>query len=261
MLLAHNDLGASQHVVVVTGAGSGLGRALAIEFTERNIIVVGLGRRRDALDETARLTKDGLFVGKTADIGDPRSVAMIFDQIHEEFGAVTILINNAAVYPRIDFLRETCSEFMDAVAVNLGGVVACTKAALSSMTLTGRGRIINVGSFADLAPQPVSAAYSVSKGAARILSQAIVADLSDRFPNIVLTTWMPGILATSMGRPDGLSPNTAAVWGVNLALLNDPTLNGAVFEKNLEILPGRSLKTRLLERLLLKPQKVARTLC
>ena len=128
------------------------------------------------------------------------------------------------------------------------------------MTRSGAGRIVNVGSFADLAPQPASSAYSVSKGAARILTKALVADFSDRFPDIVITTWMPGIMATDMGRPDGLDPGVAARWGAELALWRDRSLNGAIFERDREILEPHSLKRRVRDRLLLRPRAVPRQL-
>ena len=113
------------------------------------------------------------------------------------------------------------------------------------MVETGIGRIVNVGSFADLGPIPCSSAYSVSKGAARIFTRALVADIGDRFPDIVITTWMPGILATDMGLDTGIDPSIAAKWGVSLALWHDPALNGTIFERDREILDPLSLKQRI----------------
>jgi len=162
------------------------------------------------------------------------------------------LINNAAVYPRRDFLEETGASFMDSIATNLGGTVACSRAALNSMVETGQGRILNVATFADLAPLPASSAYSVSKGAARILTRALVSDLGDRFPGIVISDWMPGMLATRMGIADGLAPHVSARWGAELALWHDPSLNGTTFEMDREILPPRGLKGKLKDLLLLR---------
>ena len=158
------------------------------------------------------------------------------------------LINNAAVYPRGDLLSEPPSHIMDCVAVNLGGMVNCALMALADMTEAGHGRILNVSTFADLAPLPGSSAYSVSKGAARIFTRALIADVCDRFPRIVINDWMPGQLATRMGLADGLDPAVAAHWGVALALSDDPSLTGSIFERDAEQLPPRSLKRRLVER-------------
>ena len=117
--------------------------------------------------------------------------------------------------------------------------------ALERMTDTGFGRIINVTSFADINPTYLSSAYSVSKGACRILTRSMVRDLSDRFPNIVINEWIPGALQTKMGLETGLDPAEVAKWGTALALWRDPDLSGATFVKDVEHLPSLSLKRRL----------------
>lgn len=247
-------------VAVITGAGRGLGRALAIELTRRGVRVAGFGRNIDSLEETAQACAAGNFLGMAVDVADTEAVRQAFAEIGQDLGNVTILINNAAVYPHRDFLQETAESFMETIQVNLGGAVACTRAALDYMTETGIGRIVDVGSFADLGPIPCSSAYSVSKGAVRILNKALIADLSDRFPNIVLSTWMPGILATEMGVPDGLDPAVAAEWGASFALWHDPSLNGAIFECDREILPPRSLKGRVKDLAMFRLRRKARVI-
>ena len=234
-------------LAVITGAGGGLGRALALELCARGLRVAGLGRRQATLAQTAALPGPG-FSAHVCDVADPAAVEETF----ADLGPVALLINNAAIYPRRDFLDETGASFLETVAINLGGTASCSRAALTSMVDAGRGRILNVATFADLAPLPASSAYSVSKGAARILTRALVADLGDRFPNIVISDWMPGMLATKMGIADGLAPEVSARWGAELALWHAPELNGATFEMDREILPGRGLKSRLKNLLLLR---------
>jgi short-subunit dehydrogenase len=247
-------------VAVVTGAGAGLGQALAVELARRGIRVAGFGRREEGLRATAAQIPGANFIPKLVDVADDATIAQAFAELRRDIGDVTILINNAAVYPRRDFLDEAPASFMKTIQVNLGGVVACCHAALAGMVETGVGRIINVGSFADLAPLPCSAAYSVSKGAARIFTSALVADLGDRFPDIVISTWMPGILATGMGLPDGLDPAVSARWGADLALWHDRSLNGVIFERDREMLEPRSLKGRIKDRILMKPRSEPRQL-
>lgn len=234
-------------LAVVTGAGGGLGRALALELVARGVTVAGLGRSAAMLAETARLAGPA-FHPIAADVADPAAVRAAFARL-AALGPLEILVNNAAVYPRRDILEETAESFMATVAVNLGGTLACSLAALETFTRTGRGRILNVATFADVAPIPAAAAYSVSKGAARILTRALLADLADRFPRIVISDWMPGMLATGMGPPDGLDPAVAARWGATLALMSDPSLSGTVWEMDREIPPPRSLRRRILERI------------
>lgn len=239
----------STGIAVITGAGSGLGQALAVEMAAKGVHVVGFGRHKNTLEETGAMIAGERFTAMVVDVANPAEVREAFAEIRT-LGPVTILINNAAVFPRRDCLEETPESFMQTINTNLGGVFSCSHAALQVMTDTGLGRILNVSSFADIAPMPSASAYSVSKGAGRILTRALVADLGDRFPDIVISTWMPGMLATGMGVAEGLAPATAAKWGVALALWHDPTLSNAVFEMDTEILPARSLKRRIRDKLL-----------
>ncbi len=239
-------------VAVVTGASDGLGRALAVELNRRGVLVAGLARGEAGLAETARLCGNERFVAKVVDIGEDAAVQAAFSDIRKEIGDITILVNNAAVYPRRDILEETPASFMKTVQINLGGVVSCTAAALETMVDTGVGRIVNVSTFADRAPAPCASAYSVSKGAARIFSEAVVSDLSDRFPDIVVSTWMPGILATSMGLPSGLDPALVARWGAHLALWHDRSLNGVTFSADQELVPIRSFRRKIKDAMLFR---------
>lgn len=245
-------------IAIVTGAGGGLGRALAVALS-RTMPVAGFGRNPQALEETRVLADAGRFHGVVADVSDFNSVAEGFDKA-KEVAPVTLLVNNAALYPRRDFLEESADSFMDVINTNLGGTVACTRMALEGMVQTGFGRILNVATFADIAPLPASSAYSVSKGAARIFTRALLADIGDRFPGIVVNDWMPGMLATRMGIAEGLAPDVAADWGAKLALWHDPSLTGTVWEMDREIPPPRSLKRRIADRVLMKPKVQARRL-
>ncbi len=236
-------------IAVVTGAGSGLGRALSLKLAQQGVRVAGLGRRESPLQAVAETAPAGLFHPFSVDIGQEQDLMPVFSRIRDEIGPVTLLINNAAVYPHRDILDETPESFMQTVRINLAGSFNCCYAVLPGMVEQGYGRIVNVGSFAGERPAPAAAAYSVSKGAARVLTRALVADLGDRFPDIVISEWMPGTLNTDMGLADGLAPETAAAWGVNLALKHDRQLNGLVFEQDREILPPMSLKRRLFNKL------------
>jgi L-xylulose reductase len=238
----------TEGLVVVTGAGRGLGRALSLELLKRGARVAGIGRNEDSLLQTQELAGDARFRPFVCDISDASAVQATFKKI-SRLGAVDCLINNAAVYPRKDFLEETPASFMQTVSVNLGGTIACTRAALEGMVQTGRGRILNVTTFADLHPIPTSSAYAVSKGAARIFSRALIADVCDRFPDIVISDWVPGVLATDMGLPDGISPEEAARWGAELALWSDQSLTGTLWQRDQEVLPAQSLKRRLLNKI------------
>lgn len=254
--MIRNDIG----VVVVTGAGRGLGRALALELARRGQTVAGLSRTAAHLQDIDLCPENpGRIVPFQCDVGNPEDVAATFDAIRK-LGHISVLINNAAIYPHRCLLGETAETFMQTVAVNLGGVVSCSLCALDDMVRQGRGRILNVSTFADASPLPGSSAYSVSKGAARILTRAMIADVCEQYPAIVINEWVPGRLATSMGTVDGLDPAIAAKWGATLALWSDPSLTGSVWERNTEVLPPRSLRHRALDKLTLRPSPQPRQL-
>jgi 3-oxoacyl-[acyl-carrier protein] reductase len=236
-------------VAVVTGAGRGLGRALSRALVAEGVHVAGVGRDAGFLKELAAELGDA-FLPVTADVANPDAVAAAFREIKAAKGSPTILINNAAVYPRCDILDETPASFAQTVNINLMGVFHCCHAVLPDMLASGSGRIVNVSTFAHIAPVPTAAAYSVGKGAANILTKSLVADLGDRFPDIVINDWVPGELATEMGSPAGFDPKQAAEWGVRLALWHDPMLTGRLFERNFEVLEPIGIKRKLLNRLI-----------
>ena len=248
--MPRNDPRLLSGLALITGAGSGLGRALSVQLCQRGMRGAGLGRRAKPLLETATLAGDNFHPIPT-DIGDFNALRAAFDQA-DQIAPLTLVINNAATYPHRDIFSETPESFMQTMQINFGGTMAATRLALDRFTATGLGRILNVATFADLNPLPTAGAYSTSKGANRIFTRALTADLADRFPDIVITDWMPGMLATSMGIPDGLSPEQSAAWGTELALWHDPSLNGTTFEQDTEILPPQGLKSRLKNALLLR---------
>ncbi|RLK07347.1 SDR family oxidoreductase [Ruegeria conchae] len=235
-------------IAVVTGAGAGLGRELCRTLIAEDIRVAGIGRNPEQSTAVATELGDG-FMPVTADVSDPEAVARAFEDITATLGAPTILINNAAVYPRRDILDETPESFMQSVNINLGGVFYCCHAVLPGMVERGYGRIVNLSTFAHIAPAPTAAAYSVTKGAAQTLTKSLIADLADRFPDIVINDWIPGALKTRMGIPDGIEPAEAAKWGVRLALWHDPMLTGRLFDQDTEFLEPISLKRKILNKI------------
>lgn len=241
-------------VAIVTGGGSGLGRALVLRLCDKGFQVFAIGRGETALQETVALSA-GRAIAVPLDIADAKAVRSRFAEITEAHGPIALLINNAAVYPHRDLLDETSESFFATHDINFGGVLSCSLAALSSMTKQGRGRILNVATFAGDAPLPGASAYSVSKGAARLMTRAMIADLEDRFPDIVINEWMPGMLNTQMGIPEGIAPGQAAIWGTELAIQMDRTFTGSTFEMDIEILPPRGLKGKIKDRILRRTRK------
>ena len=236
-------------VALVTGANRGLGKELAAQLIARGMNVALLGRNQSAIEVAAADLPGEKCLALAADVANPDDVKAAFETLDDRFGPVDTLINNAAVYPKTDFLAETPESFMGTIGINLGGVFNCSWYALQRMVPRGTGRILNVTSFAGDGPTQLASAYSVGKGAARILTKAMVADLGDRFPDIVISDWVPGALRTEMGIAEGIDPAIAADWGATLAMAHDPTLNGSLFVEDRERLPVVSRKRRIFNKL------------
>jgi NAD(P)-dependent dehydrogenase (short-subunit alcohol dehydrogenase family) len=179
--MARRDLMAETgKVVIVTGAGSGIGRAVAIGLAAAGFRVVLAGRRQDALEETARrAAKPGATLVAPADVTSPESVRTLFERAVAAFGRVDVLFNNAGVSaPGVPLEDLTVDQWRTVVDTNLTGPFLCTQQAFRVMKdQTPRGgRIINNGSISATAPRPNSAPYTASKHAITGLTKSTALD-------------------------------------------------------------------------------------
>jgi len=166
----------ANRIALVTGAGSGVGRAAALALMKAGFTVVLAGRRVDKLQETQKL---GETVGKslpvTADMTDPGSIAALFARVMETCGRLDLLFNNAGTgAPAVPFEDLSLAQWQAVVATNLTAPFLCTQHAFRIMkNQTPRGgRIINNGSISAHAPRPFSAAYTSTKHAVTGLTKA-----------------------------------------------------------------------------------------
>ncbi|MGZ3298235.1 MAG: SDR family oxidoreductase [Asticcacaulis sp.] len=162
---------------IITGAGSGIGRATAILLAQAGFKVVLAGRRADALDETAELAGGGLSL--PTDITDPVAVRALFEQTVDTFGRVDLLFNNAGYNaPAVPLEVLPFEELRNVIDINLIGSMLCAGEAMRVMkTQSPRGgRIINNGSLSAHMPRPLTAAYSASKHAITGLTKSILMD-------------------------------------------------------------------------------------
>ncbi len=161
-------------VAVITGAGSGIGRAVAIALEAAGFTVVLAGRRRDALGATAKLGQDMHVVA--ADVTDAQAVSNLFDRA-ENLGRVSLLFNNAGMNIAAAPLDAVPVDDIRAlIATNVTGAMLCAREAMRVMKtqpLPG-GRIINNGSVSAIAPRLHAAAYTVSKHAITGLTKALI---------------------------------------------------------------------------------------
>lgn len=157
-------------VALVTGAGSGIGRAVAIGLLQEGYAVVLAGRRADLLKQTASESgpRETHALAVPTDVTDPESVRKLFEATRERFGRLDVLFNNAGInVPGVPLDQLSVEQWKAVVDVNLTGVFLCTQQAFLQMKSQQPrgGRIINNGSLSAHAPRPNSAPYTATKHA------------------------------------------------------------------------------------------------
>lgn len=162
-------MNSSGKVAIVTGAGSGVGRSVALALLEDGYSVALAGRRQDALEGTvAAAGSDAKTLVVPTDVADPASVGELFAKTKAAFGRLDVLFNNAGVNaPGVPLEDLTADQWRWVVDVNLNGAFYCTQEAFKMMKDQDPrgGRIINNGSVSAYAPRPNSAAYTATKHA------------------------------------------------------------------------------------------------
>ena len=171
----------SHKVALITGAGSGIGRAIAIQLFNDGFSVVLTGRRRDALEETAKLAgaEAGRVLVFSSDVAKPQEVAALFEATVARFGRLDVLFNNAGIFTPAASIEEVSLEhWQAAIDVNLTGAFLCTQHAFRVMKTQqpGGGRIINNGSISSHVPRPRSATYTATKHAITGLTKITALD-------------------------------------------------------------------------------------
>ncbi|MFG1239952.1 SDR family oxidoreductase [Xanthobacter autotrophicus DSM 597] len=170
---------AGRKVAIVTGAGSGVGRAVAVALGEAGYAVTLAGRRMDALEETGAALGGAPHLAVTTDVTVPESVHALFAATVEKFGRVDLLFNNAGTgAPAIPLEDLTFAQWQQVVATNLTGPFLCTQEAFRVMKAQEPrgGRIINNGSISATAPRPFSAPYTATKHAITGLTKSTSLD-------------------------------------------------------------------------------------
>jgi NAD(P)-dependent dehydrogenase (short-subunit alcohol dehydrogenase family) len=165
-------------IAMITGAGSGVGRAVAKALSAAGWSVVLVGRKREALEDTAKMLTGESLVAP-ADVGDPQAVKAIFAQTREKFGRLDMLFNNAGMgTPAMPIEDLSFEQWQAVVGVNLTGAFLCTQQAIKMMKAqTPRGgRIINNGSVSADRPRPHSAPYTATKHAITGLTKSTILD-------------------------------------------------------------------------------------
>ncbi|MEO9615893.1 MAG: SDR family oxidoreductase [Nitratireductor sp.] len=168
-------------VAIVTGAGTGIGKAAAAALARAGWHTIYVGRRKALLEEAIAATgqTQGQALAFPADVTDPAAVDDLFEQVAARFGRVDLLFNNAGMFSKSQTIDETPVEVWKAVVdVNLTGAFLCARAAFRQMRRQAPmgGRIINNGSISAHAPRPGSAPYTATKHAITGLTRTLALD-------------------------------------------------------------------------------------
>lgn len=183
---------------LVTGAGKGIGRAIAIALAKEGVNVGLLARTQSQLQDVAtEVEKAGVeAIVVTADVANNAEVEAAVAQVQEHLGTIDILINNAGIGRFGKFLELAPDEWERIIQVNLMGVYHVTRSVLPAMIERQTGDIINISSTAGQRGAAVTSAYSASKFAVIGLSESLMQEV--RKHNIRVSTWTPSTVATEL---------------------------------------------------------------
>ncbi len=172
---------AGEKIALVTGGGTGVGKATALGLAKAGYTVVVVGRRVEPLQETVKEIEaaGGKGLALSADVGDPKAVATLFETVEKTYGRLDVLFNNAGMgTPAVPMEELTYEQWSAVVAVNLTGPFLCTQQAMKLMKKQKPhgGRIINNGSISAHTPRPFSSPYTSTKHAITGLTKATALD-------------------------------------------------------------------------------------
>jgi len=171
----------SQKVAVITGAGSGIGAAIAVLFARQGARVVALDLNESAEATAAAIAAaGGDATARRCDVAKADDVAGTFRGVAAEFGRLDILVNNAGI-AHVGTIEQTTADDLDRLyAVNVRGVFLCAQAAVGIMVPQGHGVILNMASIASLVGVPERFAYAMTKGAVHTMTMSIAIDYVKR---------------------------------------------------------------------------------
>ena len=182
-------------VAIITGGGSGLGKAMAKKFTENGITTIIVGRQADKLQKAKEDLGPDCHT-RVCDVTDLSSIPAFVDEIVQHFGRIDILVNNAGINQKKEFTEVTDEEFQNVLTTNLNAVFALSREVVKQMIRQGSGSIINISSMAAQYGIPRVIAYSASKTAIDGLTRAMAVELSPK--GIRVNAIAPGFIFSDM---------------------------------------------------------------
>jgi 3-oxoacyl-[acyl-carrier protein] reductase len=224
---------------LITGAGKGLGKAIAIALAKEGVNVILVARTQEEIDSVAAKVRSLRVkaLAITADVADINSVNAAVAKALAEFGTIDILINNAGIAAFGKFLELEPTDWERIIQVNLMGTYYVTRAVLPNMIERQTGDIINISSTAGLSGNALTSAYSASKFAVLGLTESLMQEV--RKHNIRVTALTPSTVATDMAKElnltDGNPDKVMQAEDMAELIIAQLKLNRRVFIKNSSI--------------------------
>ncbi|MEZ5245003.1 MAG: SDR family NAD(P)-dependent oxidoreductase [Acidimicrobiales bacterium] len=208
-------------MAVVTGAGSGIGRAMVAHFVERGMSVAAADIDAAAAAETAALA-GGDVISMGVDVSDAAAVEALADAAYGEWGAVHLLCNNAGIFQAGLSWQRSIEDWEWAFGVNLWGIIHGVKAFVPRMLDGGDdGHVVNTSSVAGFVAAPYSGPYNVSKVAAFSMSETLAHDLAAVGARIGASVLCPSSIRTGIAHTDKVRPGGPSDEGADAALVRD----------------------------------------
>ena len=224
---------------LITGAGKGIGKAIALALAKEGVNVILVARTQEEIDNVAAKVRSLRVkaLAITADVADINSVNAAVEKALAEFGTIDILINNAGIAAFGKFLELEPTDWERIIQVNLMGTYYVTRAVLPNMIERQTGDIINISSTAGLSGNALTSAYSASKFAVLGLTESLMQEV--RKHNIRVTALTPSTVATDMAKElkltDGNPETVMQAEDMAELIIAQLKLNRRVFIKNSSI--------------------------
>ena len=218
-------------VAVVTGAGSGMGRAISLAFVRQGAKVTVADINLEGAQQTAALieAEHGEAIAVEVDVTRKAETLKMAEATLGRFGRIDVLVNNAGSRCLKGFLEHTEDDWHRMIDINLTGHFFCAQAVIPSMLKTGKGKIVNLASIAAHTGRPDRVAYCAAKAGVMGLTRALAMDM--RGKNICVTAISPGSIATPMN--EAAATSTEVAWGEETVVgrwgTADDIANAAVF--------------------------------
>jgi 3-oxoacyl-[acyl-carrier protein] reductase len=213
---------ADNAIAFVTGASRGIGRAIALGLGQQGATVIGTATTQGGADAISGYLAEAGIQGKglMLNVADPESVDAVVKSINADFGAPTILVNNAGITRDNLLMRMKEEEWQSIMDTNLTSVYRLSKACLRGMMKARKGRIINIGSVVGATGNPGQANYCAAKAGMVGFTKSLAREVGSR--NITVNTVAPGFIDTDMTKELPEEQRTALVAGIPLERLGQP---------------------------------------